>query len=165
MYLLERAMGKLLRLGRFVGFATLLLLLRVMSLSGCQLAPALTTQRFLRHQALIDFAGLKQSTTIDALKAAIAIPVDWEASALKPGSMFSHQQWRSPTRTNAIGIMYIRMPLPLPASTIGWFAKREYTKRGGAEGKLLGEWTDSLDRPWFEAENTKYHCRGCVMVR
>src|SRR5438552_3622202 len=26
-------------------------------------------------------------------------------------------------------------------------------------------WSDSLGRPWFEAENNKYHCRGCVMVR
>src|SRR5205807_5440052 len=59
----------------------------------------------------------------------------------------------------------IRLPIALSASTIGWFAKREYTKRGGDEGKLIGEWTDSLGRPWFEAENNKYHCRGCVMVR
>jgi hypothetical protein len=159
-------MGKFLfRFGRTVGFATSILLISVSSLSGCQLATPLTAQRILRHQALIDFAGLRDAVVINELNAGIATPVDWDASVLKKGALYTHQQWKSPTRTNAVGIIFIRMPIPLSARAIEWFAKNEYTKRGGEDGKLIGEWTDALGRPWFEAENNKYHCRGCVMVR
>jgi len=56
------------------------------------------------------------------------------------------------------------LPLPLAARTIIWFAKLEYSKRAD-DGKVLREWDDDLGRPWFEAENNKYHVRGYVVVK
>jgi hypothetical protein len=63
-----------------------------------------------------------------------------------------------------LGVAYVHLPIPVPASMIVWLAKQEYGKRG-EEGQLLGEWTDQLGRPWFEAQNAKYHVRGYVITR
>jgi len=30
---------------------------------------------------------------------------------------------------------------------------------------VLGQWTDALGRPWFEAQNSKYHIRGYVVTK
>jgi len=157
-------MGKLLRLGRFVGFSSVVMLIAMASLSGCQLAPTVTAHQLIRHQAIIDFAGLNDPITVEALKTSIAIPVGWDASGLRTGGLFNHQQWRSPSHANAVGVVFIKLPIPLPASTLAWFAKREYAKKSD-DGRLIAEWTDSLGRPWFEAENSRYHARGCAMVR
>jgi hypothetical protein len=58
----------------------------------------------------------------------------------------------------------IRLPLPLSAEMVCWFAKREYTKKA-QDGKIIREWKDALGRRWFEAENNKYHVRGYCMVQ
>ena len=56
--------------------------------------------------------------------------------------------------------------LPLSAKAIIWFAKGEYQKKDKDQsGKQIGQWTDALGREWFEAENSKFHVRGCVMTR
>jgi hypothetical protein len=61
----------------------------------------------------------------------------------------------------------VTLPIPLPAQAIVWFAKNEYLKRAKDQhdGKLIGQWTDSLGREWFEAENSKYHVRGYAMTQ
>jgi hypothetical protein len=56
------------------------------------------------------------------------------------------------------------MPIPLSAQTLIWFAKQEYAK-SRKDGRLTTEWTDSIGRPWFEAENAKYHVRGYAVVK
>lgn len=60
-------------------------------------------------------------------------------------------------------MVYAHMPIPLPVSTLLWFAKQEYTKSNNG-GKLLGQWTDNFGRSWFEAENNKYHVKGYAVV-
>jgi hypothetical protein len=131
---------------------------------GCQIGPTVTTQRLLTHQVLIDFTGLKPAQPIDALRVTISPPRDWELIETRKSSLFTHQQWRSPTHGNAVGVAFMKMPLPFGARMIAWLAKHEYAKQA-SDGKVLGEWTDSLGRPWFEAENSKYHIRGYVMTR
>jgi hypothetical protein len=73
-------------------------------------------------------------------------------------------QWRSPTKMTGVGVAYIHMPLPFPARMITWLAQKEYSKKAD-DGKILGEWEDALGRPWFEAENTRYHVRGYVVTK
>jgi hypothetical protein len=141
--------------GFFLGFA-----------SGCQFAPAVSTSRLIHHQEQIETLGLDPTGTVTALKAQCAPPHEWRALPLQHSPLYTHQQWKSPSGLTGVGVAYITMPLPLSAKAIIWFAKGEYQKKEKeGDGKQLGQWTDSLGREWFEAENKKYHVRGCVMTR
>src|SRR2546421_236263 len=80
---------------------------------GCQTAPTVPTQKLILHQALIDFAGLQTASSVDAVNVSMAIPQDWEALPVKKTGLYTHQQWRSPSRANAVGIAYLRLPIPL----------------------------------------------------
>jgi hypothetical protein len=55
----------------------------------------------------------------------------------------------------------------MPAQALLWLAKNEYLRRtrDHKDGKLIGQWTDSLGRQWFEAANSKYHVFGYAMTR
>jgi hypothetical protein len=120
--------------------------------------------RILRQQAILDFSGLKDVQTVETVKSRLAPPETWEQLVPKKASLYTDVQWRAPSRMSGVGVIYVRMPLPLPASTLMWLAKREYTKKS-AEGRLIGEWTDAQGRPWFEAENSTYHVRGFVVTK
>ena len=131
--------------------------------TGCQLQ-TVPTQRLIQHQAMIDLAGLEDPQVIAAIKAHVSAPQKWEAMTIKKTALYVDQQWRSPTRETGLGVAYIRMPIPLPANTLVWLAKKEYAKRG-EDGEVLAQWEDDLGRPWFEAQNPKYRVRGFVMSR
>src|SRR5690242_3737626 len=110
---------------------------------GCQVAPTVATHQLIKHQALIDFAGLRSAAVVDLVSVSISTPQDWETMPSRKTSLYSHQQWRSPSRGNAVGVAYIRLPIPLPASAIVWFAKNEYTKQAADHsGRVIGEWSD-----------------------
>ncbi|MBC8106970.1 MAG: hypothetical protein H7Z14_10305, partial [Anaerolineae bacterium] len=88
----------------------------------------------------------------------------WERIAPRPSRLYSHEQWRSPSGHTGVGVAYIRMPIPLGAGTLAWFAKQEYGKKS-EDGRIIAQWTDNLGRTWFEVENKKYHVRGYVTTR
>ena len=132
--------------------------------SGCQSTSKVTNRRLIEHQALIDFSGLKPAETVTGVKVSCALPRQWEAVAPKKTPLYSHQQWRSPSGHTGVGVVYIRLPLPLSERMLLWFAKREYAK-SNEDGKAIGQWTDDVGREWFEAENNKYHVRGYALVR
>jgi hypothetical protein len=132
--------------------------------AGCQTAAPVTNRRLIEHQAMIDFSGLKPAEPVEAIKASCSIPHQWEALPTKKTALYTHQQWKSPSTHTGIGVVYIRLPLPLSERTLLWFAKREYTKASD-DGKLIGQWTDDIGREWFEAQNNKYHVRGFAIVR
>jgi hypothetical protein len=159
-------MRRVVALGPTFGLAGCLLLLS--GLTGCQSAQPVSVQRLIAHQALIDFSGLKPLQTLEELKVAASVPEKWQALPLQKKAMFAHQQWRSPSRTTGVGVAYIHLPLPVTAKTIIWFAKLQYAqqnrKDAKPQGRLLGEWTDSIGREWFEAENEKYHIRGYAVT-
>src|SRR3954454_17743687 len=112
---------------------------------GCQVAPTVATHQLIKHQALIDFAGLRSAQIVDLVSVSIATPQDWETMPCRKTALYSHQQWRSPSRGNAVGVAYIHLPIPLPASAIVWFAKNEYAKQApDHSGHVVGEWTDLL---------------------
>ena len=131
---------------------------------GCQTSAPVTNRRLIEHQAMIDFSGLKPAEPVEAIKASCSVPHQWEALPVKKTALYTHQQWKSPSTHTGIGVVYIRLPLPLSERTLLWFAKREYTKASD-DGKLIGQWTDDLGREWFEAQNNKYHVRGFAIVR
>jgi hypothetical protein len=131
---------------------------------GCQLSQSVSTQSLLQHQAMIDVSGLKPTETAEPVKAYIAPPQKWDELAIKKSTLFTDAQWRSPSHMTAVGVAYVHLPLPLPARAIVWLAKQEYSKKS-SDGKIVAEWTDSLGRPWFEAQNSLYHVRGYAVSK
>lgn len=164
MYLFgRRAMGGskvLCRLGS-VNLIAALMFLALMS--GCQVGPSVATNQLIAHQVFVDFTGLAPSHNVRMLKIQIAPPRDWEAIRTKASPLYSHLQWRSPSHVNAVGVVYAKLPIPFSAKTIAWLAEREYAQQAN-DGRVLGQWTDSLNRCWFEAENKFYHVRGYVIA-
>ena len=129
---------------------------------GCQGVQPIKTSRLIEHQALIDFSGLRPAAPIPELKVDAASPRSWEAMPPSTSALYTHYQWRSPSARTGVGAAYLRLPLPISASAVLWFAKQQYASKS-ADGKLIRQWTDALGRNWFEAENDKYHVRGyCI---
>ena len=149
----------------FIRLLPLLALPTLLSLAGgCQSSSPVTNRRLIEHQAMIDFSGLAPAEPVEAVKISCSIPRQWEALALKKTALYAHQQWKSPSTHTGVGVVYVRLPLPLSERTLLWIAKREYTKAGD-DGKLIDQWTDEVGREWFEAQNNKYHVRGYAIVR
>lgn len=130
---------------------------------GCQTGQPVSSRRLIEHQAFIDFAGLKKDAPQSAVRTTLATPRNWETMPRQSTALYTHEQWRSPSTNTGIGVLYAHLPLPLSAKAVVWLARQEYTKKA-EDGRVLNEWTDSLGRSWFEAENNKYHVRGYVVV-
>jgi hypothetical protein len=131
---------------------------------GCQQTPVVSQRRLIAHQALIDFSGLRPVEEVESVKVYAGVPRQWGTLGVYSSPLYTHQQWRSPSMKTGIGVAHVRLPLPMGIGMLKWLAKREYTKKGN-DGRIIDEWTDSLGRPWFEAENDKYHVRGYVIAR
>jgi hypothetical protein len=131
---------------------------------GCQQTPTVSHARLIEHQAMIDFSGLKPVEAIESVKVEAGVPRQWDALSLQSNALYTHQQWRSPSTKTGIGVAHVRLPLPMGLGMLKWLAKREYTKKAN-DGRIIDEWVDDLGRPWFEAENDKYHVRGYVVAR
>ena len=132
--------------------------------AGCQSAQPVSVRRLINHQAMVDFSGLRSAEHIQAVKAQAAAPVTWKPQALKRGPMYTDMQWRSPSGTTAVGVAHVKMPLPLSARSLLWFAKGQYAKQSD-DGRMLGQWVDELGRTWFEAETNKYRVRGFILTK
>ncbi|HTL27972.1 MAG TPA: hypothetical protein VL282_02075 [Tepidisphaeraceae bacterium] len=132
---------------------------------GCQFVgmPNVSPKKLVRYQQMLDLSGLKDIETNEHVRVKVATPKSWEALPVYKAALYTHQQWRSQTHRNGVGVVYIRMPFPFSASTLTWLAEREYSKRAD-DGKVVAQWTDSIGRPWFEVENKKFHVRGYVMT-
>ncbi len=113
---------------------------------------------------MLDWSGLGESETIEAVKVNGALPQKWTALEPKRSANYVDAQWRSPSQQTGIGVAYVHLPLPLPTSMLVWLAKKEYAKHG-QQGEVLGQWTDSMGRSWFEAQNDKYHIHGYIVTR
>ena len=144
----------------------LLGLLAVLSLGGvgCQSAQPVSVRRLVNHQAMVDFSGLKSPEHFQIVKAEAAVPASWPAQAVKRGPMYTDMQWRSPSGSMAVGVAHVKMPLPLSARGLLWFAKGHYAKQSD-DGRVTGQWVDGLGRTWFEAETNKYRVRGFILTK
>lgn len=144
-----------------------LLGLPLVASSGCQTQNHVTrpavARQLMQHLAQMDDSGLLPARLVEPLKAICALPSDWEPLPVSRHLLYTHQQWRSPTLATGVGVIYIRMPLPLSAGVLAHFAKNEYVKRERT-GRLVAEWIDPYGRHWFEGENARYHALGYVMV-
>jgi hypothetical protein len=132
--------------------------------AGCHTAQTVSVPRLIRHQAMIDFSGLRDVATFEPVKAQAAAPRTWNPLAVKKTSLYTDMQWKSPSGNSGVGVTHVRMPLPLSAKMLIWFAKAEYTKKGD-DGRLIDQWTDPLGRTWFEAANSRFHVHGYVITR
>jgi hypothetical protein len=143
--------------------AALLLTFLLAPLTGCQTGKVVKQREYWDRLLRIDFSGLKPAERLESVRVNMAVPRTWEQMPLQKTALYSHQQWRSPSRLTGVGIAHVRLPLPLGQQMVIWLAKQEYTKRAH-DGRLIAEWTDDAGRGWFEAENNKYHVRGYVTV-
>jgi hypothetical protein len=149
---------------RWVGWllaSCLLALMVLFAAPGCQ---TVRSDHIAQERAFVDFTGLGPLTNITGLNASGAVPQAWDPLPLKQTPLYTHEQWRSPTLTTGVGLAYIHLPLPVPASAVLWFAQREYTAQKN-DGRSLGRWTDEVGRQWFAAENNRFYVRGYVVTR
>jgi hypothetical protein len=156
---------------RVVSFSNLVrigMLVSLAAVTGCQTTSPATVDRMAAHAANIDLSGLSAGSSLLALNVRAAVPHGWKAMAVDSCALYTHEQWRSPSHTTGVGVAYIHMPLPMSAKTLVWLARTQYSAKTAKEhtpdAQLLGEWTDSLGREWFEGENNKYHIKGYVIT-
>lgn len=144
------------------------MILSILLIAGCQQAQPNLGNQLAAHVALVDLSGLEPDTTMQTLQVRVAIPRGWESMEPDSTPIYEHEQWRSPSRMTGVGVAYIHMPLPLSAKALVWLARTQYSRQLAADHKpdpkVLGEWTDSLGREWFEGENEKYHVKGYVVT-
>jgi hypothetical protein len=136
-------------------------------IAGCVVARQASVEELVEHRASTDLSGLDSARFNDDLRVSWAVQDDWEALPEHKTALYAHQQWRSPSAATGVGVAHVALPLPIPASAFLWFAKEEYLRRARNQnnGRLIGQWTDSLGRQWFEAENSKYHVCGYAIAR
>jgi hypothetical protein len=132
--------------------------------SGCQMTAPASKALLTEYRTKVDESGLSLAMAIEPLKANLASPAGWQPLPLQKNALYSHQQWRSPTKRTGVGVTYVRMPIPLSTKTLVWFAMNEAGKKTN-NGRIIRQWHDELGREWFEAENDKYHMTGYVMTR
>jgi len=128
------------------------------------MTPAASKALITEYRASLDETGLALPVAVDPLRVNAALPSGWQALGMQKSALYTHQQWRSPSKRTGVGVTYVRMPLPLSTKTLVWFAMNEAAKKTN-DGKIIRQWKDELGREWFEAENNKYHMTGYVMTR
>jgi hypothetical protein len=137
-------------------------------LSGCQTPQPDLGEKLMAHVALVDSAGLAPAIAMPEINARAALPQGWDMMDADTSPLYYHEQWRSPTHATGVGVAWIHMPLPMSAKALVWFAKGQYSKMSAkqhkADASMLGEWTDSVGREWFEGENEKYHVKGYIVT-
>lgn len=131
--------------------------------TGCQSGQQVSSQRLIEHQALIDFSGLKEPELAEPIRLQVSLPQTWKLHDTERKALYTHQQWKSPTEKTGVGAIYARLPIPMSANMILHFAIKHYADQAN-DGRELGRWEDEAGRKWFEAETSKYHARGYVMV-
>jgi hypothetical protein len=146
-----------------------ILILTVAMMVGCQSPQPGIGVRMVEHAALINSTGLATAQPRKQINVTAAIPLGWEMMDTDTTSLYTHQQWRSPNHATGLGVVYLHLPLPMSAKTLVWLAKSQYSKLTAKQhrpddSQLLGEWTDSLGREWFEGENQKYHVKGYIVT-
>src|SRR5690606_29347453 len=148
--------------------ACVVLLALLVVLSGCELSPSFSAKRWASQRQALErqiplHEAISPAELVEALKADVATPKGWSSASQRNGHLYTHYQWKSPSKATAFGVAYLRLPLPVSVQTIIWFAKNEYAKKGD-DGELLDVWTDAIGRRWLEAQNTKYHVQAYVVT-
>jgi hypothetical protein len=138
-------------------FQPVLGLMMLVLFCGC--GPTVSRFHLLQNRSRVDVSGLTQVQSVENVNASIALPDGWEKDEPIHHGPLLDQRWISGSHDTAVGVGYLRTPWPLSASTLVWFAKREFTKKENA-GWIASEWTDALGRPWYEAENPEFHIIG-----
>jgi len=135
-----------------------------LALTGCQIS-AISVAQLEMHQALVNHSGLLPVHDVLKLRVSCAPPIEWDRLPLTSNWVYSHQQWRSPDHHVGMGVAYMHTPFLFSPQTLIWFAKAQYANSDDGSGRLIAQWTDTLGRCWFEAENDTYHIRGYAMTR
>ena len=131
---------------------------------GCQTAVVPSKAALTGYRESLDDSGLALPQAVSAVNLNASLPTGWQSLGVQKSALYTHTQWRAPSKRTAVGSTYVKMPLPLSTKTLVWFAMNEVAKKSN-DGKIIRRWNDKLGREWFEAENGKYHMTGYVMTR
>jgi hypothetical protein len=129
--------------------------------AGCQQQ---ATRAVLTRRVVTPFAGLEPIRFVEEVQARWAPPDRWVALPPHKSMLYTHRQWKSQNSTTGVGVVYVRLPLPLGAKIVASLAKDHYAKRS-KDGKILSQWTDAAGREWFDCQNARYRVRGYVVTR
>ena len=146
----------------------LLLAVATFSVGGCQPAPSVSVRQLIAHEAMLDFTGLDAPGRFIDVKMLGTLPQGWDARPLEVTPLYTAREWRSPSRSTAVGVVYLHLPFPVSAKLLVWLARSRYAQerqhRGQSEARMIDQWTDPIGREWVEAENVKYHVRGYAIT-
>lgn len=152
---------------RLVGLGCLLAA-AAMLLAGCQPAAPVSMRRLIAHAAMLDFSGLQPLAPQRDVRVLASLPLGWEPRPAEVSPLYVHREWRSPSQSNAVGVLYLHLPIPVSARFLVWFMKKEYAsaraKHDLPPARLIAQWSDGLGREWVDGENTHYHVRGYVFT-
>lgn len=131
---------------------------------GCQTTAVPSKTSLTEYREALDDSGLSLPLAVKDVNLNASLPSGWRSLGVQKSALYTHTQWRAPSKHTAVGSTYVKMPIPLSTKTLVWFAMNEVAKKSN-DGKIIRRWNDKLGREWFEAENTKYHMTGYVMTR
>lgn len=120
----------------------------VLLLGGCS--------HLIWHPGYKTVAQTTPITSVD-LHVELDIPIGWIGSIVDHHIFYIDQQWYDPTKTTAVGVIYITMLSDIDPHLLLWFVKQEYAHSGDHGGHLIREWNDENNRYWVEAEDDRYH--------
>ena len=153
------------RFRSWVGVQWMCLLLLGLGAGGCQTAgPTVSNRTLLAHLPGVDFSGLAPMASVESVKVSCSLPDKWVQLKLE-----AQRAVHPPAMEVSVGI-YRRgrfdgsPALAAQRANSALVCKTGVFKRESWRGKAVGEWTDALGRPWFEAENEQYHVRGYAVV-
>jgi len=131
--------------------------------AGCQMS-TVPAARLVAQRQLVDERGLCGPMAVPDVSVTASLPLGWIELKTQKTLLYTHQQWRSPTKRTAVGVTHARLLMPVGMPVIEWMVMGEVNKRS-KDGKVIRDWRDDLGRHWFEVENTDFHITGYLMIR
>jgi hypothetical protein len=148
--------------------ATRLLVLIAMPIAmllavGCQ-SNSISARRLRDSQLELRHDGLSATRMLPTVCATGATPAEWVRKPTEFASIYTHEQWVSPSKTTGVGVVYVRVPFPVGPTAILWLAEQHFEAMPGQKGRIAGEWIDPLGRRWFTARNADTYVCGYIMT-
>src|SRR5258705_11738222 len=70
--------------------------------SGCQMAAPAPKALFSDYREKLNESGLALPLAVDPLQVHAAFPAGWQALPLQKNALYTHQQWRSPSKRTGV---------------------------------------------------------------
>lgn len=126
--------------------------------ASCRMSGNVSEAALVLHNSQASGAGLSGAVGVEPLKVSMSPPAGWRPAQLHQANRYAYQQWWSQSGRTAVGVTYVRMPLPMNSKMVVTLAACE-------GGRVIREWTDAIGRQWFEGERNGHRMVGYVLIR